>query len=57
MAKKIKVVIDENALRDIMEKENRRDLELKVEDFESYDIIMRAAEKTRDGGVIFKIQK
>lgn len=55
--KKVKIVLNEKALRDIMEKEERRELEFQVDSYESYDIIMNAAEKTIDGGVIFKIQR
>ena len=53
----IKVTLTEAALADIIEKERVRDIELTVNDYYSYDVIMRAAERTREGEITFRVAR
>jgi citrate lyase gamma subunit len=52
---KITVNLTEKALSEIIEKEKVRDIELTVNDYYAFDTIMRAAERTRDGSLNFKV--
>ena len=54
---KIEVVLTEKALKDIIEKEHRRNLALEIDSWEAFDTIMTAAERTRDGDITFRVSR